>query len=177
MAATLGLRRGTVDLAPHSAEWRRLFAAESARLRAALAPWACAVEHVGSTAVPGLAAKPILDIAVGLPDASPPGAVVAALEALGYEYRGDAGEAGGHVLVLEAAPQVRTHHLHVVALGGAQWADYLALRDLLRASPDAREEYERAKRTLAALHAGDRAAYTAGKAEVIGRLLVRARRG
>lgn len=176
MHAPIGLLYGTVALAPHTPEWERLFAVEAARLRAAVAPWECVVEHVGSTAVPDLAAKPIVDIAVGVPAGTSPEAVVGPLVALGYDDRGDAGADGGRVLVREAAPRVRTHHVHVVALGGDQWDRYLAFRDLLRGNSEARETYLREKEALAALHAGDRRAYTAGKAEVIARLLVDDRR-
>ena len=171
MHAPIGLLYGTVALAPHTPEWERLFAVEAARLRAALAPWECVVEHVGSTAVPGLAAKPIIDIAIGVPAGTSPEAIIAPLVALGYDYRGDAGDGGGRVLVREAGPQIRTHHLHVVALGADQWDRYLAFRDLLRLNSEARETYLREKLALAALHAGDRRAYTARKAEVIARLL------
>jgi GrpB-like predicted nucleotidyltransferase (UPF0157 family) len=176
MPAPIGLLYGTVALAPHTREWERLFALEAARLSAALADWECVVEHVGSTAVADLSAKPIIDIAVGVPVGTSPEAVVPALVALGYDYRGDAGRGGGRVLVREAAPRVRTHHLHVVLLGGDQWDRYLAFRDLLRVKSDARETYRREKEALALLHAGDRRAYTAGKAEVIARLLGEERR-
>ena len=174
---SLGLQRETVDLAPYSSEWPREFAAEASRLHPALVPWSCVIEHVGSTAVIGLAAKPILDIAVGAPTAAPFDEVRRALERLGYEYRGDAKNDGGHVFVRGKSPNVRTHHLHVVPLEGSQWNAYLVLRDWLRRDPPARDSYQAAKQALAAEHQNDRRAYTAAKAGVIASLLVDAGNG
>jgi GrpB-like predicted nucleotidyltransferase (UPF0157 family) len=170
----LGLRYGTVDLTPHDTRWAAAFVEEAALLEGAVGGWACRIEHIGSTAVPGLLAKPILDIAVGIPVGMAVAPVVEAIAAVGYEYRGDARDQGGHLLVRESAPQVRTHHVHVVDLDGAQWTAYLAFRTLLRTSPEARAKYERSKRDLAAAHPDDRRRYTAGKVDVIQSLLSRA---
>jgi GrpB-like predicted nucleotidyltransferase (UPF0157 family) len=129
------------------------------------------VEHVGSTAVPGLAAKPILDVVVGLAPGADPDRVIAALEPLGYQFRGDKGTEGGVLLVLEDRPAHRVAHLHLVGHGDAQWRRYLALRDRLRGDPATRAAYARLKERLAARFSGDRRAYTAAKAAFIARLL------
>lgn len=173
-AEKLGLRYGTVRLAPHAAAWARAFAVERARLEAALSPWACVIEHVGSTAIPGLPAKPILDIAVAFPPARPVRPLIAAITRLHYQYRGDFGSNGGHLFVRESRPFVRTHHLHLVARDDPQWLTYLVFRELLRHSPAARRTYLREKRALAGRYAHDRKAYTAGKEDVIRRLLTAA---
>jgi len=166
----LGLKYGTVALSSHDPDWVRAFREEEARLRAAL-PVRCMIEHIGSTAVPGLSAKPILDIVVGCPSDVAVSDVIAAVEASGYQYRGNAGTAGGHILVRESQPEVRTHHVHIVALNDPQWRAYLALREWLRAHPEARAVYERVKQRLAAEHRGDRRAYTRAKGEAIVALL------
>lgn len=101
---------------------------------------------------------------------------VSILRGLSYEYRGDAGAEGGHVLVRGPEPLVRTHHLHVVDLGGSQWGSYLLLRDFLRNHPHARDAYATAKAALAQRYPNDREAYTAGKNQVVQRLLSEARR-
>jgi GrpB-like predicted nucleotidyltransferase (UPF0157 family) len=93
------------------------------------------------------------------------------LEADGWIYRGDAGEDGGHVFVLEARPFVRVAHLHVVEYQGRQWRNYIRFRDLLRRSPEAREQYETVKVALAARERSNRRAYTTGKTDVITTLL------
>jgi GrpB-like predicted nucleotidyltransferase (UPF0157 family) len=170
----LGLKYGTVALTRYNPDWPTAFREEEARLRRVPLPTGCVVEHVGSTAVPGLSAKPILDIAIGCPQTVEVTAVIAAVEQAGYQYRGDAGLAGGHLLVREAAPAVRTHHVHIVDLAGEQWRTYLRLRDWLRANGEARTIYERVKQQLATAHPDDRRAYTAGKARIIASLVLQA---
>ena len=129
------------------------------------------VEQIGSSSVLQLLAKPIVDLAVGLGAENKVAEVTSTLQASGWIYRGDAGESGGHVFVLEARPWHRVAHLHVVDHDGEQWRSYLLLRDLLRRSPPARERYERVKLQLANEHGDDRKAYTDGKSDVIGMLL------
>ncbi len=172
----LGLRYGTVQLVPYRLEWARAFADERARLSEALSKLPCQIEHVGSTAVPGLHAKPILDIAVGLPPGSAPKEAVSAIRALSYEYRGDAGAEGGHILVRGPEPFLRTHHVHVVDLGGSQWESYIVLRDFLRQDQRARGAYSAQKAALAQRYPNDRRAYSAAKDDIVQRLLSEARR-
>src|SRR5262245_28537172 len=172
----LGLRYGTVQLVPYHPEWARAFLEERSQLHEALQAIGCQIEHVGSTAVPGLPAKPILDIAVGLPALTSLDAIITVLARAGYLYRGDAGEQGGHIFVRESAPLIRTHHVHVVELGGPQWKAYLDLRDFLRGSHEARDTYSAEKHALAELHSSDRDAYTEAKDPIVRRLLAEARR-
>ncbi len=128
----LGLRYGTVMVVPYRPEWAQAFLEERGRLQQALQGIPSQIEHIGGTAVPGLSAKPILDISVGLSAVVPLDTILTALARLDYEYRGDAGEQGGHIFVRESAPLIRTHHVHVVELDGPQWKAYLELRDFLR---------------------------------------------
>jgi GrpB-like predicted nucleotidyltransferase (UPF0157 family) len=129
------------------------------------------VEVIGSSSVLGLLAKPIIDLAVGLPVDQPLAPVVERLEADGWIYRGDAGTDGGHVFVLEARPRCRVAHLHVVGYAGDSWRNYLRFRDLLRRSPDARQRYEAVKVELVERGTVDRKAYTHGKTDVVTSLL------
>jgi len=168
----LGLDYGEVELAHTDPRWPDAFEHLSGRLRAALGPAAVAIEHVGSTAVPGLLAKPILDIAVGLVANADPHDVVESFVACGLEYRGDNGDDGGRLFVLNARPLHRVAHVHVVDYGDLRWTRYLALRDRLRRDPDARTRYEEVKRELASEFPSDRRSYTAGKAAFIRGLLV-----
>lgn len=167
---TLGLARGVVLLAEHDATWADEFRGESARLRAALGGMRCEIEHIGGTAVRGLRAKPILDIALGYTPPTELQGLRAVLERLRYEYRGDFGDEGGHVFVRGVADR-RTHHLHAVRLRGSQWSAYLKLRNLLRSDAAARELYTTAKNQLALEFANDRKAYTRGKTAIVQRLL------
>ena len=94
------------------------------------------------------------------------------LEDLGYEYRGDAGNAGGLVFVLSVRPNHRVAHLHVLCPGDEQWDFYLSFRDRLRRDAQARAGYENAKRALVGMYHHDRKAYTDGKDDVVLRLRV-----
>lgn len=129
------------------------------------------VEVIGSSSVLGLLAKPIIDLAAGLPADQPLAPVVERLETDGWIYRGDAGADGGHVFVLESRPRCRVAHPHVVGYDGDSWRNYLRFRDLLRRSPDARQRYEAVKMALVEQGIIDRKAYTHGKTEVVTSLL------
>jgi GrpB-like predicted nucleotidyltransferase (UPF0157 family) len=128
------------------------------------------VEHIGSTAVLGLVAKPILDLSVALAAEADTESVFRKLEQAGYTYRGDAGDEGGLVFVLDARPLHRIAHVHAIRHGDAQWRRYLDVRDRLRSDPRARAAYADLKRDLATKFPHNRAAYTAAKTEFIQRL-------
>ena len=157
---SLGLDRTEVELVRSDPLWSHAYECLAAELARAVA--GAAIEHVGSTSVTGLRAKPILDVALGVarPDG---GELVARLEPLGLEYRGDAGGDGGLLFVLENRPAHRIAHVHAVEHGGPAWLGYLAFRDRLRRDAVARDRYERLKAELAARFPHDRASYTAGK--------------
>ena len=169
----LGLSRGIVSVVPYDAGWPTLFQAEVARLAAAvarskLAP--LAFEHIGSTAVPGLAAKPILDLMAGCVPGADAELYINVLVAAGYQRRGGQGVPERELLVL--GPEMfRTHHLNLVAIGGAFWRQHLVFRERLRVEPDLLVAYEALKRELAARHPADRVAYTAGKVAFISAVL------
>ena len=167
----LGLQYGTVRLSAARREWRELAEELAETIRQALDHDAVSVEHVGSSAVPGLAAKPIIDLAVGLRRPVPLESLRTSLEQVGYQFRGDAGDQGGLVFVLEDQPKHRVVHLHVVDHGGEQWHRYLSFRDLLLMNADARERYERTKRELAKRFPNDRKAYSAAKQSLVSSLL------
>lgn len=128
-----GLCSGELRLVHVGPEWAARFSSESGRLRAALGAAALDIQHVGSTAVPGILAKPILDIAIAISRFEDGHALVTRLEALAYEYRGENGIPRRHYFVL-GAPR-RTHHVHVLEHGSAEWRRHLAFRDWLLASP------------------------------------------
>lgn len=163
----LGLSSDRVVLAAHDPGWKDAFAVERARVLAALDDLPASLEHVGSTAVPGLAAKPILDLMLGRPPEQPLEPYVPALERIGYLYRGEHGLPGRHYFVRDYAEGCRTHHLHLVELGGTFWRTHLAFRDYLRQVPARAAAYAALKQELAARFPFDRDAYTEGKAAFI----------
>lgn len=166
----LGLQRGIVKLVSHHTEWAILFAQEKARLSAVLEDKALDIQHIGSTAVPGLEAKPILDIAVAVAELLVVKECVSMLGPLGYAYFGDREENGDYFFA-KGDDQNRTHYLHMVKLSGSEWADCLSFRDYLIANLSARQRYSRLKHLLFQQYANDRQAYTAGKAALIQSLL------
>lgn len=156
-----------VELAPYDEEWGVQALDEIARLRAFLPPGA-EIEHIGSTAVMGCEAKPIVDLLVGTTP-SERAAVAAALESEGYESLGEAEP--GRIYLRRRFP---SFNVHVVELGSSMWLDNLILREHLRGSDDARERYVAAKRR--ALAAEPRLlGYSREKSPVLEELLAEAR--
>lgn len=169
----LGLERESVRVVPYSPEWPRLFEQERRLLESAFGGRALSFEHVGSTSVPGLAAKPIIDVMAAVRDLGDVGPCVGPLAAAGYTYKGENGLPGRHYFT-KGAP-LRTYHLHVVTPDSAHWREHLLFRDYLRAHPEAAGEYARLKTELARRFARDRGAYTEAKAPFIRRVIAEAR--
>jgi GrpB-like predicted nucleotidyltransferase (UPF0157 family) len=167
----IGLERGTVRVVSSDDEWPAAFVQEEQRLRERIRRLVLDIQHVGSTAVPGLAAKPIIDIAAAVASPTYLPRCRSLLVELGYIDRGDHGRKGGYVFVRERAPEVRTHHLHMVTIHDPQWADYLRFRDRLRADVALRTEYSSLKRKLQEQFACDRQGYTAAKGAFVRRVL------
>lgn len=160
-----------IELVLYDAAWPARFLEEAGRLRSALGDVLLALEHIGSTAVPGLAAKPILDI-LGLIRAVPPAPeTILSLSSLGYTSLGENGIPGRHFF---RKGRPRSHHLHLVAAGNPVWDRHLAFRDSLRARPADALAYERLKRDLALKFRSDRERYSAGKSDFIEAILARA---
>jgi len=160
-----------IKIAPYDPGWPEWFQVERTRVMAALGDLAAAVEHSGSTAVPGMAAKPILDILVGVDDFKDTPRTIPPLEDLGYEYHGELRP--GWLFFRTDHPHDR--HLHVVERDGQDWWSQLAFRDALRADSKLVTDYERVKIDLAERFADDRAGYTAGKGEFVNSILERVR--
>ena len=169
----LGLEKGSVKLLPHDERWHQLFAEEKARLADAVGEFVAAIEHVGSTSVCGIAAKPILDIAVAVSDKTKGEHCIQPLENLGYVYRGENGIAGRFYFI-KGAPE-RTHHLHMLLTESEEFKNHLTFRDHLRANPETAREYDLLKRALAEKYPHDREAYLDGKTEFIEMILKIAR--
>jgi GrpB-like predicted nucleotidyltransferase (UPF0157 family) len=151
---------------PYDEAWPVRYAEERAALLAAIGDWVLGgVHHVGSTAVPGLDAKPTIDILVGVRDLQEARLSFDRLGALGYLYAPY--RASEMHWFCKPDPSRRTHHLHLVATDSARFRDELAFRDHLRGHPDVAEEYARLKRRLANAFEHDREAYTAAKADFI----------
>jgi GrpB-like predicted nucleotidyltransferase (UPF0157 family) len=161
-----------IQLAPSDPGWPARFEHERAALEEAIGEWACGgIHHVGSTAVPGLIAKPIIDILVGVENLEASRACFEPLGKLDYlyaPYRADEMH-----WFCKPHPSRRTHHLHLIPTDSRRFRDELAFRNWLRASPAAAKEYAALKRGLADRFSHDREAYTDAKSEFISSTLRR----
>ncbi len=160
-----------IEVVPYDPAWPARFDAEKQLLQVALSAWlAGEIEHIGSTAVEGLSAKPVLDIMAPVASLNASLAAIPAAVATGYlhhPYRADVMH-----WFCKPSPHVRTHHLHLVPLGSDLWRDRLAFRDALRASPALAAEYTALKLRLAARFRHDREAYTEHKEPFVRRVLL-----
>jgi GrpB-like predicted nucleotidyltransferase (UPF0157 family) len=167
----LGLQHGVVELVEWDSRWARGFGQLAGALTDALGRLVVASEHVGSTAVEGLCAKPILDVAIRFAADADESAAVRALQSAGFAYHGDQGAEGGLLFVVYDARPWPIAHLHLLRYADPQWDDYIAVRDRLRSDASARQRYAAIKESLAAQFPADRIQYTAGKADLIAEIL------
>ncbi len=167
------MKSALVALAEYDATWPAKFAVEKAHLLAIASGWNLGgVEHVGSTAVPGMLAKPVIDIMFGiktLDDAKP---AIKVLEQYGYQYWPYKTAVMHWFCKPNAA--VRTHHLHLVPFESALWHERIKFREILRSNPAIAAQYATLKRELAAAYPDDREAYTQQKWPFIQQILQRA---
>jgi GrpB-like predicted nucleotidyltransferase (UPF0157 family) len=160
----LGVPRGRVLLTEYSERWPEEFTRERRRLDEALGELAVDIIHIGSTAVEGLVAKPIIDITVGLRAYEDWPAMVAPMQALGYQALGEFGLVGRQFFLLG---NPTTHHVHACVHNGAFWNQTILFHRVLESRPQVRDAYAQLKRELARRHADNREAYTQGKGEFI----------
>jgi len=157
-----------VQIVDYNPLWPEQYEREKARVLEAIPEWVVAMEHVGSTAVPGLSAKPIIDIMIGMARLSDAEATFEPLRQLGYDYRPEF-----EILIPErrffrkGPAEARTHHVHMVERDSAFWHDHLLFRDYLRSHPNVAKDYEALKRNLAARLGKERQAYTDAKTPFI----------
>ena len=167
---TLGLESGVVRLVPYDPAWPSLFVAEAGRLQTffAAAGLVVLLEHTGSTAIPGLAAKPVLDILAGYPEGAPVTDYIDALTSADYVHRGEQGIPGREFF---RRGNPRSYHLHLAAVDSPFWRDHLTFRNRLRADKSLREAYAALKHDLAARFPRDREAYIEGKEPFVKEIL------
>lgn len=155
----------TIEVVSYDPSWPVQFAEIRMRVGAALGDLCIGVEHVGSTSVPGLWAKPIIDVDVVISSRLLFPAVRERLESLGYAHRGNLEIPGREAF--QRPEGTHPHHLYVCSVDTPNLHDHLLLRDALRARPDLRDRYAAVKREMAALHPDDIDAYIDGKGPVI----------
>ena len=161
-----------IEIVAYDPRWPAVFASLRDRLLGPLDGLVSRFEHVGSTAVPGLAAKDVIDLTAVVPSLSLLPAAIGRLAPLGYSHEGDLGVPGRHAFTTPAgAPP---HHLYLCAFDNPDFADVLAFRDYLRTHPDTARAYAELKYFLASRFRDDRAGYTAAKSAFITRIVATA---
>ncbi|ELZ74311.1 GrpB family protein [Haloferax larsenii] len=163
---SLGLARGTVELVEYDPAWREAYESEVARLRPRLGESVLGFEHVGSTSVPGLAAKPIVDMLVLVSDLDATEDVARVLSDAGYEERPN-DDVPDRRFFARGPPSCRTHYLSVTERGSDCHREQVAFRDALRGNRPLAAAYEELKRGLASVHPDDRDVYTEAKSSFV----------
>ena len=152
---------------PYDEAWERNFAAIRDEIQAALGELAVRIEHVGSTSVPGLSAKPVIDIDVVIRDHSVLDEVISRLAKIGYQHEGNLGIAGREAFSYEGKEHLKEHHLYVCPEDSPELKRHIAFRDYLRSHPDAVQEYSRIKEEAASFYPYDIDQYIGHKSPVI----------
>lgn len=170
---TLGLKRGTVHLEPHDKQWDEIAAQTIKTLKSILGDDAIDIQHIGSTAIPAIKAKPIIDIVVGTTDFERIMSHNEQLENEGIFYRGSDVEHQVLYVIGDMEKDIRTHHIHVVKWNGTEWKNYIHFRDYLNANENMALQYQKLKEELESKYADDRVTYTSGKQDMIDIILER----
>lgn len=161
-----------IIIVDYSPDWSIQYEQEKTQILNALGNEIVDIQHIGSTSVPGLAAKPVIDILLGLSQIPPQPTQISNLEVLGYLYCGELGIPGRHYF---RRGMPRTHQIHAVLVESEFWKTHVLFRDFLRMHPEAAQQYEAEKRKLAEKFHNDRDRYTASKAPLIEQLLIQAK--
>ena len=162
-------------LVDYDPKWPILYEEEEASILGVIGDFIVDIQHIGSTAVPGLGAKPVIDIMVAIRHLALIEKCVQPLQTIGYEYLGEYGIPGRHYFRKPPGRPHSTHHLHVVERESDFWERHILFRDFLRAHPEEAQRYYQLKRELGAKFASDRDAYTEAKTSFIESVVNRAR--
>ena len=166
----LGLESGVVRLVSYQPVWSILFEREAAMLREAAGNNVGRIEHIGSTSIPGLVAKPVLDLMAEVETEAEGWCLAPTIETLGYEFRPDE-DVPGRLYFRKFHGGRRTHHLSLTERGSDFWRRQIVFRDYLRSHTEVMQEYLVLKRELAARFRSDRPSYTDGKTKFVEKVL------
>jgi GrpB-like predicted nucleotidyltransferase (UPF0157 family) len=170
----IGLKSGIVRLVQYSPEWAKIFDREEKLLQSSIGEYIIEIQHIGSTSITGMLAKPIIDIGVAIERFEEGVVCIKPLEALGYIYNGENGIPRRHYF---DKGDPTAYHLHILEQDSDEWKKHITFRDFLRNNEEAANEYARLKQQLARKFRHDRLAYTEGKSEFIHHILKLAEQG
>ncbi len=158
----------SVIIVDYNPQWPQMYEQEKARIQEAIGEYLIDIQHVGSTSIPGLSAKPVIDIMAVIRNISLVEQCIKPLETLDYFYQGEGGIPGRHFFRKPIdISRGRTYHMHMVEKGHDQWAMYQLFREYMLLHPESVQAYDRLKRELAINYGADRVAYTNAKAPFI----------
>ena len=166
----IGLDRKIVKLSQFCPEWIKLYKDEEKMLIKAIGSFVIDIKHIGSTSIPWLCAKPIIDILVGVDSMKIADKTIGIMEKLGYQFKGEAGIPGRYFFV-KGSEDKRTHHLHMIVYDSERWGNYLLFRECLLQNKAIRDEYCKIKVELAKKFEHDRESYTESKTDFIQKTL------
>jgi GrpB-like predicted nucleotidyltransferase (UPF0157 family) len=166
----LGLKNGIIKLVDFSPTWALEFKKEKAILQKKIGQYIKSIEHIGSTSIKNIKAKPIIDLMIGLKDFNDITKCSKILESSGYINKGEYG-IPNRIFFTKSKHDITTHHLHVVQYGSDFWNKHIRFRDLLNNNDDLKTKYEKLKERLKEKHKDNRDLYTSGKSDFINEVL------
>lgn len=169
----IGLNKNSVKVVPYDETWKYEFEKEKQILKNLLKDFDVQIEHVGSTSIPGLSAKPIIDIAIGAKDEKMLFEVAKVLENAGYDML-NSYEEKGEILARKGSPENRTHYIHIEIVGSEYWNEFMYFKRYMLDNPEEVRNYQVLKEQLSEKYANERKMYTASKNEFITNILEKA---
>jgi GrpB-like predicted nucleotidyltransferase (UPF0157 family) len=166
----IGLQRKKVRISSYNSEWKKIYKKEKELLFSVLGDQVLDIQHIGSTSVPGVKSKPIIDIVVVVKKIKDAENLIESVEKLGYEYKHEAGVRGRRFFV-KGSEKNRTHYIHMVKLDGKQWKNLTNFREYLLEDKKNIKEYNELKESLAKEYKDDRDTYTKKKSIFISRAI------
>jgi len=166
----MGLNKDKVELEEYTSKWHESYLEEEKKLKEVLKDILIEIEHVGSTSIPNLKSKPIVDIAIAVKDLGEVEKYAKDLEDAGYNFRYDNGVKGEY-LVRKGPEENRTHYIHIVELNSEKWLNFILFKRHLLNNPEVVKEYENLKVELSEKFSDDRKSYTAAKNEFIASII------
>jgi len=171
---TIGLKRGTVKIIPYQKKWSEEFEREKARILEVCGDRVIAIEHIGSTSVPNLSAKPIIDIAVGIKRLKDAEELLKPLDKIGYHFYKQFQRQ--RLFVAKGPDENRSHYLHIMRYKGAKWEADQLFRNYLHTHPNEIKRYSKLKEKLAMEYTSDRQSYSDGKNDFIKSIIAKAKK-
>ncbi|MHA1222566.1 MAG: GrpB family protein [Candidatus Heimdallarchaeaceae archaeon] len=171
----IGLDNEIVILKKHKKVWEELYQKEKELISQQIGKYVKEIQHIGSTSIPEIVAKPILDLAIALDSLANMEKVIEKLEEIGYEYKGKQGDQERYMFVKQEK-NCTTHHLHVMEKDSLEWKKHVVFRDYLISHPSEAKKYEKLKIKLGKKYRKEREKYTEGKEKFIKKTLEKAKK-